>query len=63
MISFKTYKLSLQQKRECYGTRELNKKLQEELNPKDMSKLEKTRGKIIFRVGDRVMQIKNNYDK
>lgn len=62
MISFKTYKLSLQQKKECYGTRELNKKLQEELNPKDISKLEKARGKIIFRVGDRVMQIKNNYD-
>ena len=44
------------------GTRELNNKLQEVLNPEAIDKQEKKRGKIIFRVGDRVMQIKNNYD-
>ncbi len=44
------------------GTRELNIKLQETLNPKKSYKEEKKRGAVIFRVGDRVMQIKNNYD-
>ena len=40
----------------------MNKILQETLNPEDIYKDEKKRGKIIFRVGDRVMQVKNNYD-
>ena len=44
------------------GTKELNKKLQQELNPEDDSKKEKKIGDIIFRKGDRVMQVKNNYD-
>ncbi len=49
-------------KKGMLGTRELNNKLQEVLNPEAIDKQEKKRGKIIFRVGDRVMQIKNNYD-
>lgn len=44
------------------GTKELNKKLQEELNPSSDEKNEKKVGEVIFREGDRVMQVKNNYD-
>ena len=49
-------------KRGMIGTRELNKYLQQELNPKSENKKEKVSGNTIFRQGDRVMQIKNNYD-
>ena len=49
-------------KKGILGTRELNKLLQKELNPKKETKKEKTMGNSIFRQGDRVMQIKNNYD-
>jgi exodeoxyribonuclease V alpha subunit len=44
------------------GTFNLNKQLQRTLNPPDKSKAEKAFGDVVFRVGDRVMQIKNNYD-
>lgn len=44
------------------GTKELNKYLQEALNPAQDGILEKNYGGAIFREGDRVMQIKNNYD-
>lgn len=44
------------------GTRELNVQLQKMLNPKKIGKAEKAYGQTIFRVGDKVMQIKNNYD-
>lgn len=50
-------------KKTSLGTIELNTMLQELLNPKSMSKEEKTFGDRIFRVGDKVMQIQNNYDK
>lgn len=43
------------------GINSLNKKLQESLNPKSPYKEEKKIGDEIFRVGDKVMQIKNNY--
>lgn len=49
-------------KKGLLGTKELNKRLQEELNPSDDKKNEKKVGEIIFREGDRVMQVKNNYD-
>lgn len=49
-------------KKGLLGTKELNKNLQFALNPKLPSKQEKTYGEVIFREGDRVMQIKNNYD-
>lgn len=49
-------------KKGMLGTRELNKILQEELNPSSQEKKEKKSGEIIFREGDRVMQTKNNYD-
>ena len=44
------------------GTRFLNKELQKALNPNAVNKNEKEYGGIIFREGDKVMQIKNNYD-
>ena len=44
------------------GTASLNKILQEALNPAAPDKKEKAFGDIIFREGDRVMQIRNNYD-
>ncbi|MFR2849216.1 MAG: ATP-dependent RecD-like DNA helicase [Hungatella hathewayi] len=43
------------------GVERLNGILQEYLNPPDKSKLERESGGTVFRVGDKVMQIKNNY--
>ena len=44
------------------GTFQLNKILQAALNPPAPDKKEKALGEILFREGDRVMQIRNNYD-
>lgn len=44
------------------GTVNLNKLLQQALNPAVPGKKEKAYGEYIFREGDRVMQIRNNYD-
>lgn len=49
-------------KKGLLGTKELNKILQEQLNPNDGTLKEKNANGVIYRVGDRVMQIKNNYD-
>ena len=49
-------------KKGLLGTKELNKALQEELNPHREDEAEKNSMGAIFRIGDRVMQIKNNYD-
>ncbi len=49
-------------KKGALGTKELNKALQEILNPQDENKKEKSSLGAIFRQGDRVMQVKNNYD-
>lgn len=43
------------------GVERLNKILQQYLNPPEKSKQEKEVGERIFREGDKVMQIKNNY--
>ena len=43
------------------GTLNLNKELQNYLNPPDKYKREKELREKVFRVGDKVMQIKNNY--
>ena len=59
---FKNIQVLTPTKKGKMGTKELNKSLQEELNPKVDDILEKNYGEIIFREGDRVMQIKNNYD-
>lgn len=42
------------------GANNLNRVLQDELNPKGQ---EMTRGGIRYRVGDKVMQVRNNYDR
>lgn len=59
---FKNIQVLTPTKKGKLGTKELNKSLQEELNPKQPEIEEKNYGDIIFREGDRVMQIKNNYD-
>ncbi|MGD9568196.1 MAG: ATP-dependent RecD-like DNA helicase [Sedimentibacter sp.] len=43
------------------GVIELNKNIQEAVNPPSKLKREKFFGKYTFRVGDKVMQVKNNY--
>ena len=49
-------------KKGLLGTKELNKALQNELNPHREGETEKNSMGAIFRIGDRVMQVKNNYD-
>lgn len=44
------------------GTVSLNRRLQEALNPAGEGKTEKNFGELVYREGDRVMQIRNNYD-
>ncbi|HBL40566.1 MAG TPA: ATP-dependent RecD-like DNA helicase, partial [Ruminococcaceae bacterium] len=44
------------------GTYNLNRRLQARINPPDESKREVTVGMFLFREGDKVMHIKNNYD-
>lgn len=44
------------------GVTELNSNLQSVVNPKDKEKNELTVGKMILREGDKVMQVRNNYD-
>lgn len=43
------------------GVENLNNRLQEILNPHSSNLAERGRGDVIFRVGDKVMQVKNNY--
>ncbi len=43
------------------GTVSLNRILQRELNPPEPGKEEREQGDVIFREGDKVMQIRNNY--
>ena len=43
------------------GVWELNRVLQQTLNPKDPLRPEHARGDTVFRLGDKVMQIRNNY--
>ena len=59
---FKNIQVLTPTKKGKLGTKELNKSLQQELNPKTDEAEEKSYGDIVFREGDRVMQIKNNYD-
>lgn len=51
-----------QTKKGICGIYEINRILQEVLNPKTKNSLEISFGNKIFRVNDKVMQIKNNYD-
>ena len=49
-------------KKGAFGTESLNKMLQHMLNPPLPEKAEKRHGETVFRIGDKVMQIRNNYD-
>lgn len=49
-------------KKGALGTKELNKILQQSLNPGRDNSKQKQMGDRFFRIGDRIMQIKNNYD-
>lgn len=44
------------------GTIELNRKLQQSINPPSKGRREHKYGQVIFREGDKVMQTRNNYD-
>ena len=44
------------------GVQQLNALLQQSINPPSKEKAEHRMGDVVFRVGDKVMQIKNNYD-
>jgi len=44
------------------GTANLNAALQQALNPPGIGKAERRQGDYLFRTGDRVMHIRNNYD-
>lgn len=44
------------------GTVELNRTLQESINPAQKGKCEYSYGKTLFREGDKIMQTRNNYD-
>jgi exodeoxyribonuclease V alpha subunit len=59
---FKDIQVLTPTKKGKLGTKELNKLLQQELNPKTEVLNEKQYGLVTFREGDKVMQIKNNYD-
>ncbi|NBH81560.1 ATP-dependent RecD-like DNA helicase [bacterium C-53] len=43
------------------GVENLNRCLQGRMNPPDASKKERESGEVVFREGDKVMQVKNNY--
>lgn len=49
-------------KKGMLGVENLNKVLQERINPKSSEKAEHEYGDIVFREGDKVMQIRNDYD-
>ena len=59
---FKNIQVLTPTKKGILGTKELNISLQSVLNPEEENKLQKKIGDRFFRVGDRVMQVKNNYD-
>lgn len=59
---FKNIQILTPTKKGPLGTRELNKALQSVLNPNLEELPEKVSGGVVYRVGDRIMQIKNNYD-
>lgn len=59
---FKNIQVLTPTKKGPLGTRELNRVLQSVLNPNIEELPEKVSGGVIYRIGDRVMQMKNNYD-
>ena len=59
---FKNIQVITPTKKGELGTKELNKILQQTVNPSSENKKERKFGDSTFREGDRIMQIKNNYD-
>ena len=59
---FKNIQVITPTKKGELGTKELNKLLQQTVNPASETKKERKFGDSIFREEDRIMQIKNNYD-
>ena len=59
---FKSIQVITPTKKGLLGTKELNKALQNFLNPLQEGEIERQNLGATFRNGDRVMQIKNNYD-
>ncbi len=59
---FKSIQVITPTKKEELGTKELNRTLQQTINPSSETKKERKFGESVFREGDRIMQIKNNYD-
>ena len=59
---FKNIQILTPTKKGMLGTKELNVYLQNALNPEDRFKNEKKSNSAIYRIGDRIMQVKNNYD-
>lgn len=59
---FKNIQVLTPTKKGMLGTKELNQVLQQALNPQNENKKEKNSAGVTFREGDKIMQIKNNYD-
>ena len=59
---FKSIQIITPTKKGELGTKELNKTLQQTINPSSETKKERKFGESVYREGDRIMQIKNNYD-
>ena len=59
---FKNIQILSPTKKGMLGTKELNISMQKVLNPENNEKKEKIAQGVIYRIGDRIMQIKNNYD-
>lgn len=60
---FKDIQILTPTKKGMLGTKELNNIMQQNLNPNCDGKLEEMQNLgVTYRVGDRVMQVKNNYD-
>ena len=59
---FQNIQVLTQKKKGLLGTKELNKALQAVLNPSKEGMPEKANLNATYRPGDRIMQIKNNYD-
>ena len=60
---FKDIQILTPMHRGACGVTELNERLQNALNPEDPRKSEVRHGSRVFRAGDRVMQIRNDYDR
>ena len=60
--SLKGIQVMAPMKKGALGVLQLNARLQAALNPPSRDKSELNRGDCIFRLGDKVMQVRNNYD-